>query len=167
MCLLFFCKHQGCLAHCVNVKVLISCNGSQARTSHNTGNTTAATQRSRCWFLNGPSTTSKEWDGQCSIAGTNLSLNHQQEQEQVCGADGMGWGLSRRYPFPPTCWMPGCQGRAFPGSHALVHACKQGKRRAWTREAYVSLACSLATEFVISIFAINTSPLFSRVAPTS
>ena len=45
MCLLFFRKHQGCLAHCVNVKVLISCNGSQARTSHSAGNTTAATQQ--------------------------------------------------------------------------------------------------------------------------
>lgn len=120
MCLLFFRKHQGCLAHCVNVKVLISCNRSQARTSHNTGNTTAATaaQRSRCWFLNGPSTTSKEWDGQCSIAGTKLSLNHQQEQEQVCAADSMGWGVSRRYPFPPHAGCPAAKG-GHPQAHTL------------------------------------------------
>lgn len=45
MCLLFFRKHQGCLAHCVNVKVLISCNGSQARTSRSAGNTAAEAQQ--------------------------------------------------------------------------------------------------------------------------
>lgn len=77
------------------------------------------------------------------------------------------WGLSRRDPFPTCAACPAAKGRASPGSHAVVHVCKQGQRGAWTREAYIDLACSFAAEFIISIFAISSGPLFSRVAPTS
>lgn len=110
MCLLFFRKHQGCLACCVNVKVLISCNGSQARTSRSAGNTAAEAQQ----------------QGEGAAAGLRAA---QQRGDQWVPEmpEGMGAGLGGWWHVGAGSGVPQ-QPRRAPQAHALRFTSLRGQR---------------------------------------
>lgn len=144
MCLLFFRKHQGCLARCVNVKVLISCNGSQARTSHSAGNTAAEAQQ----------------QGEGAAAGLRAA-QHRGDQLVPEMPEGTGAGLGGWWHVGARSGVPLSPGsarqpRRAPQARALWFASLRGQRGAWTGEVRMDPAHSFTA--VLTTFILGALP---------